>query len=145
MRVPPILLTLACAGMAATDLEAGWRDRRSAGSAATAPQLVASNGVVVPTWASRRIGYSPVPLAGYTWGRRPWAYPLAQQATPSANMARASQLGIGAGPVPGYTNGPPLGNYPTAPVGPTGELPPRRPLGGPIYGYPFNVYAGGAN
>ncbi len=61
---------------------------------------------------------SPVPLYGKSWGRRPWALPLSTQATPSATWARASQLGFGAGPVPGYTNdygG--AGNYPMAHVG----------------------------
>ena len=81
---------------------------------------------------------SPVPLSGYHWGRRPWAYPLAQQDTPSARMAQADQLGVGAGPIPGYTNGPPLGNYPQAAVGPTGVVPTRRGSG-----YPFNIYLNG--
>ncbi len=89
--------------------------------------LVAPNGVEVPAWASRRIQQSPVPLFGPSWGRRPWAFPLAQQQTPSARMARADQLGYGAGPIPGYTNGPPLGNYPQASVGPgDGSFPTRR-------------------
>src|SRR5436309_1162555 len=47
-------------------------------------QLVTTNGVVVPAWASRRIQESPVPLYGKSWGRRPWALPLSTQATPSA-------------------------------------------------------------
>lgn len=85
-------------------------------------QLVTTNGVVVPAWASRRIQESPVPLYGKSWGRRPWALPLSQQATASAVMARADQLGFGAGPIPGYTNGPTgSGNYPVASVGP-GEV-----------------------
>ena len=80
--------------------------------------LVAPNGVEVPTWASRRMQESPVPLYGKSWGRRPWALPLSSQATPSAVMARGDQLGFGAGPIPGYTNGPVgAGNYPTAVVG----------------------------
>jgi hypothetical protein len=82
-------------------------------------QLVAPNGVVVPPWASKRMQESPVPLFGKPWGRRPWALALSSQATPSAVYARADQLGFGAGPVPGYTNGPNLGgNIPSAPVGP---------------------------
>ena len=82
-------------------------------------QLVTTNGVVVPVWASRRIQESPVPLYGKSWGRRPWAYALSTQATPSAVWARADQLGFGAGPIPGYTNGPTgSGNYPMANVGP---------------------------
>jgi len=118
-------------------VEAG--DRRQRPAAHPPHQLVAPNGVVTPTWATRRLENSPVPLYGYHWGRRPWAYPLAQQNTPSANMAQWDQLGYGAGPIPGYTNGPPLGNYPTAPIGPTGYLPPRRGF----LGYPFNVYLNG--
>jgi hypothetical protein len=84
-------------------------------------QLVAPNGVVVPVWASKRMQESPVPLYGKSWGRRPWALPLSTQATPSAVWARADQLGIvGAGPNPGYTNGPhgPGANYPMGSVGP---------------------------
>ena len=82
-------------------------------------QLVAPNGVVVPAWASKRMQESPVPLQGKSWGRRPWALPLSTQATPSAVWARADQLGFGAGPIPGYTNGySNAGNYPTANVGP---------------------------
>ncbi len=119
------------------DVEAGRRRGRQAD--ATPPhQLVTPNGVVVPTWATRRIENSPVPLYGYSGGRRPWAYPLAHQDTPSARMARADQLGVGAGPIPGYTNGPPLGNYPQAAVGPTGIIPARRGVG-----YPFNLYLNG--
>ncbi len=134
-----IPLVLASCGTAA---EAGGRRQRQA--ADSAHQLVAPNGVVTPTWATRRLENSPVPLYGYSWGRRPWAFPLAQQNTPSANMARWDQLGYGAGPIPGYTNGPPLGNYPTAPVGPTGTLPFQRSLSGnPFFGYPVNVYPTG--
>jgi hypothetical protein len=82
-------------------------------------QLVAPNGVVVPAWASKRMQESPVPLQGKSWGRRPWALPLSTQATPSAVWARADQLGFGAGPIPGYTNGyGGAGNYPVASVGP---------------------------
>ncbi len=82
-------------------------------------QLVTTNGVVVPAWASRRIAESPVPLYGKSWGRRPWALALSTQATPSAVAARADQLGYGAGPIPGFTNGPngPAANYPMASVG----------------------------
>jgi hypothetical protein len=82
-------------------------------------QLVTTNGVVVPKWASRRIQESPVPLYSKSWGRRPWALALSTQATPSAVWARADQLGYGAGPIPGYTNGPngPAANYPMASVG----------------------------
>ena len=100
--------------------------------------MVTPNGVAVPAWAARRIAESPVPLAAYGYGRRPWAYALAQQDTPSARMARADQLGYGAGPIPGYTNGPPVGNYPQAAVGPTGVIPAR-----PGWGYPYNIYANG--
>jgi hypothetical protein len=82
------------------------------------PNLVAPNGVEVPAWASKRMRESRVPLYGPSWGRRPWAYALSHQATPSAAAARSDQLGFGAGPVPGYTNdygG--AGNYPMASVG----------------------------
>lgn len=140
MRMAPAILVLMGAAAVAPAADAGWRDRR----APSAPPLVAPNGVVTPSWAARRMEESPVPLYGYSWGRRPWAYPLAQQATASANMARWDQLGYGAGPIPGYTNGPPLGNYPTAPRGPT----PPRSVQGPGYGpgfgpggiYPRNAY-----
>jgi hypothetical protein len=115
------------------------------------PRLVAPNGVVVPAWASKRMLESPVPLYGKSWGRRPWPLPLSTQATPSATYARADQLGFGAGPIPGYTNGPNLGgNYPVANVGPgngnvNGWVPrygfrnlfSARPLGPPTY--PFNT------
>ena len=77
---------------------------------------------------------SPVPLYGKSWGRRPWAYALANQATPSAYWARLDQLGFGAGPIPGYTNGPGIGNIPSAPIGPDGG-PAARP-GVPPLGRP---------
>jgi hypothetical protein len=84
------------------------------------PNLVTTNGVEVPAWASKRIRESPVPLYGKSWGRRPWAMALSNQATPSAAWARADQLGYGAGPVPGYTNDyAGAGNYPMASVGNT--------------------------
>ncbi len=82
------------------------------------PNLVTTNGVEVPAWASKRIRESPAPLYGKSWGRRPWALPLSTQATPSAVWARADQLGFGVGPVTGYSNdygG--AGNYPMASVG----------------------------
>ena len=73
---------------------AGWRERHAAEKAAYAAHpLVAPNGVVTPMWAAKRMENSPVPLYGYSTGRRPWAFPLAQQATASANMARWDQLG----------------------------------------------------
>ena len=137
MRALPAVLALAAAAVFGNEVEGGGRRQRQA--ADQAHQLVAPNGVVTPAWAARRMEQSPVPLYGYSWGRRPWAFPLAQQATPSANMARADQLGVGAGPIPGYTNGPPLGNYPTAPLGPTGFLPNFRGSSR----YPFNVYLNG--
>jgi hypothetical protein len=84
------------------------------------PNLVAPNGVEVPGWASKRMRESQVPLYGKSWGRRPWAMALSNQATPSAAWARADQLGYGAGPVPGYTNDyAGAGNYPMASVGNT--------------------------
>jgi len=82
------------------------------------PNLVTTNGVEVPGWASKRIRESPTPLYGKSWGRRPWALPLSNQATPSATWARAEQLGFGVGPITGYSNeygG--AGNYPMAHVG----------------------------
>ena len=82
------------------------------------PNLVAPNGVEVPAWASKRMRESRVPLYGQSWGRRPWAMPLSNQATPSAAMARASQLGYGIGPIPGASNDySGAGNYPMAHVG----------------------------
>ena len=80
------------------------------------PNLVTTNGVEVPTWASKRIRESPVPLYGKSWGRRPWALPLSNQATPSATWARATQLGYGIGPGFGndYSG---AGNFPMAHVG----------------------------
>ena len=155
MRVAPAVLALVVLGAVGTNVRAGWRERHAADKAAYAANpLVAPNGVVTPMWAAKRMENSPVPLYGNYWGRRPWAFPVAQQATASANMARWDQLGYGAGPIPGYTNGPPLGNYPTAAVGPT---PPRSVQGpgyGPgfspgsvyprnVYGYPGNIYING--
>ena len=108
------------------------------------PNLVAPNGVEVPTWASKRMRESQVPLYGQSWGRRPWALPLSNQATPSASMARSSQLGFGIGPVTGYSNdygG--AGNYPMAHVGKDtvngwGQAPNQRWLFMPKP-YPFNT------
>lgn len=104
-------------------------------------RMVTPNGVVVPAWASRRIESSPVPLQGKSWGRRPWAYPLSTQATPSAYWARIDQLGFGAGPTPGYTNGPGIGNIPSAPIGPDGGPLARQgfrvPVRFPFYRYPL--------
>lgn len=88
--------------------------------------MVTPNGTVVPYWAARRIAASPVPLVQPSAnGSRPWAYALAHQDVPSAYWATLSQGGFGAGPIPGFTNGPPLGNIPSMPMGPTGSLPPR--------------------
>jgi hypothetical protein len=109
--------------LVSTDVDAGWLFKKQK-PAEEVPggqptQLVTPNGVVVPPWASRRIQESPVPLFGKTWGRRPWALPLSTQGTPSAVYARAYQNGFGAGPTPGFTNGPGIaGNTPSAPVGP---------------------------
>lgn len=106
--------------------------------------MVTPNGVAVPGWAARRIASSPVPLEGKSWGRRPWAYALSNQATPSAYWARLDQLGFGAGPIPGYTNGPPIGNIPSAPMGPDGGPLARRGFRAPL-GFPFFPYTGGGN
>ena len=135
-------------GILAVTLLAGWETTTVAGGkrhrpATTAPprQMVTPNGSVVPAWAARRIENSTVPLYAPTYGRRPWANALAMANTPSSRWAAASQLGFGAGPVPGFTNGPPLGNYPQAAVGPSDTVvPPRRD---PFLGFPFNLYGGG--
>jgi len=119
-------LVLAALMIAPAPAGAGLFHRKPAQVEAPPSPLVAPNGVAVPSWAARRMRESPVPLAGQSWGRRPWAMPLAQQATPSAYWARASQFGFGAGPVPGYTNGPALGNIPSAPIGPDGGPLARR-------------------
>lgn len=141
-----LMLALVIFGLGAAEAESGFfhakKGEPEVPGGAPTQQLVAPNGVVVPKWASKRMQESPFPLSGPSWGRRPWALPLAQQNTPSARMARADQLGYGAGPIPGYTNGPPLGNYPTASVGPDGPGVPRVRRGfGPIF--PFNIYQTG--
>lgn len=144
MRPLPVVVILTSLLPVGNTATAGWRQQLAADKAAYAAHpLVAPNGVVTPYWAAKRMEKSPVPLFGSYEGRRPWAFPLAQQATASANMARWDQLGYGAGPIPGYTNGPPLGNYPTAAVGPT----PPRSVQGPGYGpnssYPYSTYLNG--
>ncbi len=141
-----LLLALVIFGLASADAEAGLFHAKKAEPevpGGTPPgQLVAPNGVVVPKWASKRMQESPVPLHGKSWGRRPWALPLSMQNTPSARWARADQLGYGAGPIPGYTNGPPVGNTPTASVGPNG---PGLPVTRGFFGspFPFNIYQSG--
>ncbi len=145
-----IVLVLTLLALASASLEAGWFSRKKKqeeevpGSHPT--QLVAPNGTVVPAWASRRMAESPVPLAGPSWGRRPWAVALANQATPSAVYARAYQLGFGPGTVPGFTNGPGLaGNIPSAPVGPGNGNGWGPPAGAPYFMpiYPFNTTLAG--
>jgi hypothetical protein len=110
------------------------------------PNLVTTNGVEVPAWASKRMRESQVPLYGKSWGRRPWALPLSTQATPSAVWARGDQLGLTVGP--GYTNdygG--AGNYPMASVGNrtvNGWAPPggiRNVFAPPFF--PFNTVPNG--
>ncbi|WP_435017027.1 hypothetical protein TA3x_004614 [Tundrisphaera sp. TA3] len=64
---------------------------------------------VPPRWAEPGL-QSPAALTPPSYGRRPWAYALAQSDTPSAKMARFSQLGGGIGPTPGASNEP--GWYP---------------------------------
>lgn len=76
--------------------DAGWPPRRRE------PQ-------VPPRWAEAGL-QSPAALEMPGYGRRPWAYALAQSNTPSAKMARWSQLGGGVGPTPGASNEP--GWYP---------------------------------
>lgn len=147
MRILFTVLILAVCGPIGTPAQAGdGRRNQSANPPSPPRQLVAPNGVITPTWATRRLESSPVPLYGQSWGRRPWAFPLAQQATASANMARADQLGYGAGPIPGYTNGPPLGNYPVAPIGNRSSADRKRGYGpsfGPGSGYPYSTYLNG--
>ncbi len=140
-----LMLGLAILGSTATSAPAGLFSHKKAESevpGGSPPNLVAPNGVEVPKWASKRMRESPVPLYGKSWGRRPWALPLSMQNTPSARMARADQLGVGAGPVPGYTNGPNVGNYPTASVGPNGPGP-LRTKGFLGASFPFNIYQTG--
>ncbi len=104
-------------------------------------RMVTPNGSVVPVWATRRIENSTVPLFAPTYGRRPWANALNMANTPSGHWARASQLGYGAGPVPGFSNGPPLGNYPQAAVGPNSEtVSPRQSSAWP---FPLGLANGG--
>jgi hypothetical protein len=141
-----IAMALVLLMLASANVDAGWPWKKKQveedvpGGHPT--QLVATNGVVVPAWASRRMAESPVPLSGKPWGRRPWALPLSSQATPSAVYARADQLGFGIGN-PGYSNGPGIaGNIPSAPVGPGngngwGPQPGLRNLFTPTY--PFNT------
>jgi hypothetical protein len=125
-RVGLVLIVLLTASTAA---EAGGFRHRKAKSEAVPPtpgvvdpgRMVTPNGVVVPSWASRQIASSPVPLLGKSWGRRPWAMALnTGSTTPAAYWARLDQLGYGAGPIPGYTNGPSMGNVPSMPIGPDG-------------------------
>src|SRR5258708_37986287 len=81
-------LALVLVGLATVQADAGIFSRKKAVQeevpGGPPQQLVTTNGVVVPVWASRRIQESPVPLYGKSWGRRPWALPLSTQATPSA-------------------------------------------------------------
>ena len=140
MRVKTGILLVALLSVVGVDAEAGGKLFRRT-NAAPPRRMVTPNGAVVPVWATRRIENSTVPLFAPSSGRRPWAYALSMENTPSSRWAAASQLGVGAGPIPGFTNGPPLGNYPQAAVGPNGTaVPPRR---NPVYGFPFNVYSGG--
>ena len=139
MRVKTGILLMALVGVVNVEAEAGGKLFRRAHAAPT-QRMVTPNGAVVPTWATRRIENSTIPLSAPTYGRRPWAYALSMENTPSSRWAAASQLGFGAGPIPGYTNGPPLGNYPQAAVGPNDTpVPPRR---NPFVGFPFNLNSG---
>ncbi len=138
-------LALALLMFVSANVDGGWFSKKKVDDevpGAHPDQMVTPNGVVVPKWASRRIAESPVPLYGKSWGRRPWALALSTQATPSAVYARAYQMDFGAGPVPGYTNGPGLaGNVASAPVGPGngyGWGPPpgiRNVFAPPLYPY----------
>ena len=90
-------LALAGASLMSGPALAGWPPRQRD------PQ-------VPPRWAQDGL-QSPAALQHWpTYGRRPWAYALAQSNTPSAKMARWSQLGGGVGPTPGASNEP--GWYP---------------------------------
>ena len=127
-------------GLASGMADAGvFRHRKSTRETvppAPGSRMVTPNGVVVPNWAARKLANSPVPLQGKSWGRRPWALPLNQSDdTPAAYWARLDQLGFGAGPIPGYTNGPALGNIPSAPIGPDGGPMARRGFRLPIAPY----------
>lgn len=142
-------LALLLLGLAALPAEAGARHRRAQAAASVpptpgVPRMVAPNGVVVPAWASRRIAESPVPLYGKSWGRRPWALPLASQATPSAYWARLNQLGFGPGVIPGYANGPGVGNIPSAPIGPDGGPAARQGFRSSVANpfYPYQYFTG---
>ena len=139
MRIRAWILLMPLLGGVCANAEAGgkWFHRAN-----TAPphRMVTPNGSVVPAWATRRIENSTVPLFAPLDGRRPWAYALSMENTPSSRWAAASQLGFGAGPIPGYTNGPTLGNYPQASVGPNASVvPPQR---NPFVGFPFNLNSG---
>jgi hypothetical protein len=138
-------LALILLGFASTRADAGGFRHRKGHVEAVPPtpgvpdprRMVTPNGVVVPAWASRQIANSPVPLQGTSWGRRPWAYALnSGTTTPAAYWARLDQLGYGAGPIPGFTNGPPIGNVPSMPIGPDGG-----PLARRGFRFPFVPYA----
>ena len=95
------------------------RNRGAAPPVAVQPApVVAVDPGTMPGWAARQMATSPVPLYTPTYGRRPWASSLSQANTPAAQMARYYQLGGGAGPMPGYTNGP--GYFPMFVPSPTG-------------------------
>ena len=141
MRPRQAFLVLAIVGAgAAADAGGRWQQRRA--NVAAPPPMVTPNGAVVPTWAARRIENSTVPLSAPTYGRRPWAYALSMENTPSSRWAAASQLGlVGPGAIPGSGNGPGLGNYPQAAVGPNDQVvPPRR---NPFFGFPINAAING--
>ena len=92
------------------------------------PKLIAPDGEVVPRGAARQMERSTGPLYGQSWGRRSWAMPASYRNSPASRMAMANQLGYGVGPTPGFTNDAPLGNYPTAAVGPGNPAPWMRPF-----------------
>ena len=140
MRVKPGIVLVTLVSGIGLDAEAGGKRFYRANSPPP-PRMVTPNGTVVPSWATRRLENATVPLFAPASGRRPWAYALSMENTPSARWAAASQLGIGAGPIPGFTNGPPLGNYPQAAVGLSD--PPVPPHRNPFFGFPFPGYAGG--
>lgn len=99
------ILALVILGLAPTAaLAGGWRHGRVVVDGANGPAMTG-----VPVWAAERMQSLPGPLPVSQTGRRPWAYTLSQaDNTPSGRMARAYQLGLGVGPIPGASNGPSL-------------------------------------
>ena len=102
-----LIVALAFLTLAASSGFAGW------------PHHEKRESQVPPRWALPGLA-SPAALTPPSYGRRPWAYALAQSNTPSAKMARFFQLGGGVGPTPGVSNEPGWypGFYPGVPWSP---------------------------